>query len=114
MSSEFINNYEFGRIVIENKSYTDDLILLGRNVKPKWWRKSGHSLDKKDLEKILDYKPDLLIIGTGTYGMMKISSKLSKKLNFKIIAYPTKEAVKKYNQEIKGEKKIAGAFHLTC
>ena len=114
MSSEFISDYEFGRIIIENKTYTNDIILLGKNVKPKWWREKGHNLVKKDLKGIIEYEPELLIIGTGAYGMMKVPSNLSEILNIKIISHPTKEAVKKYNQEIKSDKKIAGAFHLTC
>ena len=114
MSLEFISEYSFGRIVIESNIYVDDIILLGKKIKPKWWRKSGHSLIKEDLEDVIEYEPDLLIIGTGSYGMMNIPSSLSKKLNFEVIAYPTNKAVIKYNQEIKGETRIAGAFHLTC
>ena len=49
-----------------------------------------------------------------TYGMMEVPANLSKKLNFEVIAYPTNKAVIKYNQEIEGDKKIAGAFHITC
>ncbi len=114
MSSDFISSYKFGEIIIENKTYTDDIILLGKDVEPKWWRKEGHNLTKEDLGKILGYEPDLLIVGTGAYGMMKVPSNLTKNLNFKVIARPTKEAMEKYNQEIKRNNKIAGAFHLTC
>ena len=114
MSLDFISEYSFGRIVIESKIYINDIILLGEKIKPKWWRKTSHSLIKEDLENIIDYEPDLLIIGTGAYGMMKVPSKLPKELDFKIIATPTKEAIKRYNKEIKGVMKIAGAFHLTC
>ncbi|MFX0186095.1 MAG: Mth938-like domain-containing protein [Candidatus Hodarchaeota archaeon] len=114
MPSEFINFYEFGRIAIEDKTYTSDVILLGKNVKAKWWRERGHNLVKEDLKEILAYEPELLIVGTGAYGMMTVPANLSKELNFEVVSYPTKEAVKKYNQEIKSDKKIAGAFHLTC
>ncbi len=114
MPSEFIKSYEFGRIIIENKTYTSDIIILGKNVKPKWWRKEGHNLAKEDLNEVIEYKPKLLIIGTGDNGLMKIPPNLSSKLNFKIVSHPTKEAVEKYNQAIKRSTNIAGAFHLTC
>ena len=114
MAPEFISGYEFGKIIIENKTYTSDLIILGTKVKPKWWRKSGHNLVKDDLKEVVEYRPETLIIGTGAYGMMTISADLSKNLDFEILSYPTKEAVEKYNQEIKREKNIAGGFHLTC
>ena len=114
MAPEFIKDYEFGRITIENKTYTSDIIILGTNVKPKWWRKRGHNLVKDDLKEVIEYGPELLIVGTGAYGMMTIPADLSKQLDFEILSYPTKEAVEKYNQEIKREKNIAGGFHLTC
>ena len=114
MAPEFIKDYEFGRITIENKTYTSDIIILGTNVKPKWWRERGHNLVKEDLREVIEYGPELLIVGTGAYGMMTVPTDLSKQLDFEILAYPTKEAVEKYNQEIKREKNIAGGFHLTC
>lgn len=114
MAPEFISGYEFGRIIIENKTYTSDIIILGTKVKPKWWRKKGHNLVKDDLKYVLEYGPEILIIGTGAYGMMTVPAELSKHLDFEILSYPTKEAVEKYNQEIKREKNIAGGFHLTC
>jgi len=114
MSLEFISEYSFGRMVIENNIYINDIILLGKNIKPKWWRKSGHNLVKEDLEDIIDYEPKLLIIGTGAHNRMKVPLELQKELDFKILSCPTKEAIKRYNKEIKGEIKVAGAFHLTC
>lgn len=114
MAPEFISGYEFGSIIIENKTYTSDIIILGTKVKSKWWRKRGHKLVKDDLKEVVEYGPETLIIGTGAYGMMTVPADLSKYLDFEILSYPTKEAVEKYNQEIKREKNIAGGFHLTC
>ncbi len=114
MSSNFIEDYSFGNIVIEGESYTDDVILLGDEVKPGWWRKSGHRVVKGDLGEVLTYDPDILVIGTGSSGRMSVPSALSKKLDFKVESYPTKKACERYNGLIKGHKRIAGAFHLTC
>ena len=114
MKSEFINDYKFGKITILNKTYSDDIILLNRKVEQKWWRKEGHSLSIEDLNKVIDFKPDLLIIGTGDSGLMKVPLELYESLNCEVVSLPTSEAVKKYNSEIKENKKIAGAFHLTC
>ena len=114
MSSEFIKNYRFGSITLENETFYEDIILLGKSVIPNWWRKIGHSLSIEDLKYVLDYAPELLIIGTGNSGLMSVPLELTKNLNFEVISLPTPDAVKKYNHEIKGNKKIAGAFHLTC
>ena len=114
MSLEFISEYSFGRIVIENNIYVNDIILLGKIIRPEWRRKTGHSLTKEDLKDVIDYGPKLLIIGTGAYGMMDVPANLQNDLNFKIIAFSTEKAVNIYNKEIKKDEKIAGAFHITC
>jgi len=114
MSTDLIEYYSFGKIVIDEETYTDDVILLGEKVIPSWWRKRGHRVTKKDLERVLAYDPDLLIIGTGNSGRMKVPSDLSKKLGFEVESYPTKRACKRYNDLLKKDKRIAGGFHLTC
>jgi hypothetical protein len=114
MSEEFITNYRFGEIQINSKNYTDDIILLGKKVIPNWWRDRGHSLNKSDLKKVIDYNPDLLIVGTGNTGNMNVPQKLIQDLNFKVQYFKTEEAVKKYNKILNEAKKVAGAFHLTC
>jgi hypothetical protein len=114
MPSDFIEEYSFGKIIIENDTYVNDIILLGRDIKPDWRRKTGHSLTKEDLKDVIEYEPELLIIGTGSYGMMDVPADLQKELNFKIIAFSTEKAVSIYNHEINKDEKIAGVFHLTC
>ena len=114
MTPNFIINYQFGGITIENRTYSSDVILLEKNVFPNWRRKKGHSLVIKDLEKVIDYKPELLIVGKGYYGYMDVPPQLTKKLEFQVISYKTQDAIKLYNQEIKKSKKISGAFHLSC
>lgn len=110
-----IESYEFGEIVIDGKIYRRDLIILGDKIVENWWREEGHFLKIEDLYEVFEYKPEVLIIGTGANGLMKVSDDLIKKLNEEGIEFyilKTKDAVKKFN-EIKDKKK-AGAFHLTC
>ncbi|MEJ2278262.1 MAG: MTH938/NDUFAF3 family protein [Candidatus Lokiarchaeota archaeon] len=114
MSVDFIDNYKFGKIQIKNKNYTEDMILLGKKIIPNWWRESGNNLNESDLQKVINYNPDLLIIGTGNMGNMIISQKLIKNLSFKVKCYKTTKAVEKYNVALNKDKKVAGAFHLTC
>ena len=114
MNSDFIQKYEFGEIIIDNQPFTKDLILLGKEILPNWWRRKGHSMCKEDLEKIIDYEPELLIIGKGASAMMEVPPALIESLNFKIESYSSKEAVEIYNKKIAAKQKIAEAFHLTC
>lgn len=42
-----MEKYEFGRIVIDGKTYTDDIRIIDGKVLPKWWKTEGHFLEKK-------------------------------------------------------------------
>ncbi|MFP4000613.1 MAG: Mth938-like domain-containing protein [Thermoplasmata archaeon] len=114
MNSEFIEDYSFGKIVIDGERYTDDVILLGEKVIDGWWRERGHRVNKDDLGKIVRFDPDILIIGTGSSGRMKVPSSLSSKFEFEMESYPTRQACERYNELLQQDKKIAGGFHLTC
>ena len=110
-----IEAYEFGRIVINGKEYTQDLIILGDKIIPNWWREEGHLLQIVDIIEVFEFKPEIFIIGTGASGLMRVSDDLIKKLQEEKIDYyisKTKDAVKKFNETYNKNK--AAAFHLTC
>ncbi|MBO8131737.1 MAG: Mth938-like domain-containing protein [Candidatus Marinimicrobia bacterium] len=110
-----IDSYKFGEIIIEGVKYNHDVIIFPDKVKSNWWRKNGHNLCDEDIKEILDYKPDVLIIGKGKYGIMRVPDELIKKLKgmgIDVIVANTDKAVVLYN-ESKVEEKV-GAFHLTC
>lgn len=111
-----IDSYKFGKIVVDGNTYTSDLIIFPDKIKENWIRKKGHKLYPEDLKDVVEYKPDLLIVGKGAYGFMKIPNETkeflkSKDIDFK--SYKTKKACEKYN-EISKEKDIVFAMHLTC
>lgn len=114
MNSDFIEDYSFGKIVIDGERYNDDVILLEEKVIDGWWRKRGHRVVIDDLKKVVNFEPEVLIIGTGNSGRMRVPSDLPKKLDFKVESYPTSRASKRYNELLSTGKKIAGGFHLTC
>jgi hypothetical protein len=111
-----IEHYSFGKIVIDGKTYTSDLIIYPDRIDPSWWRKEGHLLQIDDLSDVLKENPDLIIIGTGYSGVMRVSEDVikflkSKKIN--VIIEKTSEAVITYNKSPK-TKKIIACLHLTC
>ena len=111
-----IDTYSFGRMVINGKTYTSDVILYPDKVDDSWWRKSGHLLQKEDLRDVIQYNPEILIVGTGAYGLMKILDEVKQFLEaegIELISEETKEACKIYN-ELKERKKVVAAFHITC
>ena len=93
-----------------------DLILFPDKIYDSWWRKSGHILLIEDLSDVLTYEPDILIIGTGTNGLMQVpveTRKIVESKGIELIIKETEEACKTYN-EMEDKKKIVAALHLTC
>ncbi|MHA1608893.1 MAG: MTH938/NDUFAF3 family protein [Candidatus Njordarchaeales archaeon] len=112
-----IEDYEFGEIVIGGQKYRSDVIVFPDKVLDDWWRIEGHSLHKEDLFEILEYKPEILVIGTGYYGRMEVPLELIKELEeegIRVIVADTKNAVRIYNDYLKKGAKVVAALHLTC
>lgn len=112
-----INEYSFGKIVIDGKPYTSDVIITPERVIDAWWRKEGHRLDKSDLGEIIDAHPDCILVGTGLYGRMKIPEETIEYLHTKNIQLeyaPTNDAVARLADLQKEYARIVAALHLTC
>ena len=111
-----IDGYVFGRIIIDGKTYTTDVILYTDKVDSSWWRKEGHYLNKEDLPGVVVAKPDILVIGTGNMGVMQVPEstiKYFEKQGIEVRVAKTVKAVEIFN-ELSASKKVIGAFHLTC
>ena len=112
-----IDEYGFGYIIIDGKRYTNDVIVFPSRVESNWWRKQGHQLQVKDLEAPVKEKPEVLAIGTGYNGLMKISSKTVEFLRsegVEPIIQKTRDACRTYNNLVKSQKKVIATLHLAC
>jgi hypothetical protein len=112
-----INDYRFGKIIVDGHIYTADVIITPERVIDSWWRKEGHRLDKNDLDKIVGENPDCLLIGTGYFGRMEIPQETIEYLqskNIHIEFAPTKDAIDKLKQLQNQCARIVAALHLTC
>lgn len=115
-----VEEYRFGYMKIGGKQYRHDLIILpDGSIIDNWWRKEGHRLGLDDITEILRAKPEILVVGTGFYGVMEVSSEVKKALaerRVELIIQDTRKAVETYNKTISSEsrRRIAAAFHLTC
>ena len=111
-----IDKYQFGKIIVNGTTYQNDIIIFPDYVQDQWWRKKGHNLQISDLDSVINFKPEVLFIGTGMYGLMQVGDLVIKKLKDfginKIFVDKTKKVCEEYNLE-KVLQKIA-ALHLTC
>ena len=111
-----IESYSFGSILIDGESYASDLIIFPGKVKASWWRKRSHKVELEDIPELLQAEADVIIFGTGAYGLMKIKKKVIEHFanrNIELIIEKTGKAVNTYN-EIAENKKVIAALHLTC
>jgi len=111
-----IESYSFGKILVDGKPYTSDLIILPGGVRPGWWRKEGHRLDKDDLQEVLEARPSVLVIGTGNMGLMKVPPETLEHLaahGIRAVVERTAAACQRYN-ELAQTEQAAAALHLTC
>ncbi|MEM3692395.1 MAG: Mth938-like domain-containing protein, partial [Candidatus Bathyarchaeia archaeon] len=73
-------------------------------------------LSPQDLEEVLKEKPEVLIVGTGYSGLMRVPPETRAYISSKgieLIVQGTKEACKTYNR-LSRSRKVAAALHLTC
>jgi hypothetical protein len=111
-----IDRYEFGLIVIDGRTYRQDLLLWPGHVKSDWWRLEAHLLQLPDVAEALAQAPQVLVVGTGQPGRLEVDPELAaylKDRGVELVARPTREACQVINQ-LAPQRRLAAALHLTC
>ncbi|MFX1252442.1 MAG: MTH938/NDUFAF3 family protein [Promethearchaeota archaeon] len=118
----------FGSITVSRKTYNHDVCLfVDENTLQK--RDKSHSkhihghreLSRWELEKLLEGKPEVLLIGTGQSGILPMSKEtqiwlesVKQEQKIQVIQDITPNILAKVNSLLDSGKKIAGVFHITC
>lgn len=92
------------------------MIIYRDRVDASWRRREGHCLNVEDLSAVVAVSPDVLIIGKGSFGLMRVPDETLGYLSSKgieVFAKRTARAVKLYNELNEG-KAVVAALHLTC
>jgi len=111
-----IDSYQFGQIIISAKEYSSDVVVFPSRVRDNWWRKMGHELCLEDIAEVLTENPEVLVVGTGDSGLMKVLPEVEQvleALSIKLITETTDKACNTYNRLYRSQKVVA-AFHITC
>jgi hypothetical protein len=118
-----IEEYEFGKIKINGKIYSHDVEVRWTGEVLKWWRKEGHIFDVDDVKRAVEQNPEIIIFGTGAYGVCEVTKECQdyiRKKGIELIINKTGEAVENFNNILEKskkegkQKKVIGLFHLTC
>ena len=110
-----IDHYEFGRIVVDGREETKDLIVLPGRVVRNWWRRDGHALVLDDLVEVLEELPSHLVVGTGANGRLRPDPDTILQLQQRgvtVEALPTSQAVRRFGEL--DPARAAAALQLTC
>lgn len=119
-----IEEYRFGLIIIDGKSYDYDVEIRWTGEVLQWQRKNSHIFDIASIERAMEENPEIIILGTGEYGAAQVREDCRNFIQEKgveLIIDKTPEAIKTFNviceeslEEEGQQKKIIGLFHLTC
>ncbi len=108
-----IEKFSFGTVVINGNEYKQDVFVTNDSVEEK---ENSHKITKDDLDKILLYEPDIVVIGRGTSNNVEIPDEIKVMLaqnNIKLIDGKTPDVIEKFNKLV-SKNKIVGILHLTC
>ena len=116
-----IEDTKFGSITIDGKTYEHDVIVrLSGKVEKRQKKLSKetygtlHIISKDEAKFVFEDGCDVLIVGAGQEGNVRLSPEASDYFNkkrCKVLLQPTPEAIRSFNQS--HDKKI-GLMHVTC
>lgn len=112
-----IDHYSFGSMTVDGRKMQDDVKIVDGTARDGWWRGSGHLCTARDIEDVFEARPDILVIGTGASGRMRVDESVRKKteeLDIDLVVKPSGEATEEFNRLEREGRHVAGAFHLTC
>ncbi len=117
-----IDSTKFGQIIVNGKTYDTDIVIFAdgkiqeRSDISRQKHNTSHFFCVEEIDELLNTnpKPEVVVFGTGQYGICKIEQDALDKLNknkIQIIVEPTPIAIEKFNNISKTK---AGIFHVTC
>ena len=112
-----IEEYEFGRIVVNGKLYTSDVIIHANGVEEGWWRKEGHRVTLRDIDRIVQLNPEVVVFGNGASNRVRVDRKVIEYLESRgvdVIEDDSYSAVKIFESLRRSGKRVVLAIHLTC
>jgi hypothetical protein len=116
-----IDSFNFGFIVVDEKQYTYDVVILPdgtvKERTPGKGRLGSHTVTRGEIEALIKDQPDSILIGTGVDGMCRLARDaefymLEPNVNLTMLTSP--QIVKKYNQHVEDGEKVAALIHVTC
>jgi len=115
MAGGLIDSTAFGEITVAGKPYDTDLTVYwdGRVS----FRSKDHMLEVGELLKVMKAMPEVLVVGVGQTGGLRVAPEVPQLVGDRRIAFyceVTPKAVEMFNAFVGSGKKAVGIFHVTC
>ncbi len=113
-----IDSYSFGRIRIDGVDYREDVIIHHGRVHAPWWRRAGgHRFAPADLELVISDPPEVVCLGTGAMGRVRVDEATLAALGaagIEVVVGRTGSVIDRFNRLVEVGRDAAAALHLTC
>lgn len=112
----------FGEVVINGQSF-GDILVIGEEIEERndlrLERELGtdHLIGDWEIERLLSKKPEIVVIGSGTVGDLRVTPEIKKKFKkakIELIILTTPQAIEEYNNLVKTGQKVNVLIHATC
>ena len=112
-----INSTRFGSVTIDGKIYDreDNYIVFWDGEMIGLHTAERHLFGKPELEMILKKKPEMVVVGTGVSGLLRVSEEvktLCREKGIEFIEMVSREAIIKFNKNL--GKRVVAFIHVTC
>ena len=112
-----IDSTEFGSITIDGETYRNDVVVFWDGQVHEIRTYLRHVFGEPELKEILIKGPELIVIGTGDSGLLKVSEEVKRKCEqnaIELLYDISKKAIVKFNENVVKGKRVIAFIHVTC
>ena len=110
-----IDSAFFGSLLVDGRKYNNDLVVSWNgDVKD---RPSSHDFTGAEMNNMLMSDPDVIVVGTGHSGMLKVAHDVDVSARLKgieLVVKSTPLAIQDYNKFARLGKRVIAVLHSTC
>ena len=109
-----IESISMGKLLFKGKVSRSDTIVYPDHMDTKWWIKSRNCIESEDLEDVLKFEPEVVVVGTGFMMPISISDdavNTLKSAGIEVFVEKAEAAAEIFNENTP-KKKTVGLFHL--
>ncbi|MEM5804335.1 MAG: MTH938/NDUFAF3 family protein [Candidatus Aenigmatarchaeota archaeon] len=109
-----IDSTYFGSVVVDGRKFDTDMVVCWDGELKE--RQKSHVFDRRELDDLMMKDPDVIIVGTGQSGLVKVdpSAEVAAKVSgIELVVAKSPVAIAEFNKVARKRKAIA-VIHVTC